>query len=706
MDLSLIITIALTAITLIVWLYSFLMGTFRDGTAKAFWKFVWAGLSALAAFGIAMMLRGTVAEAVSTLGNSGIIDSEELVALFADFSDLISAFAGAIVTPILFCMLYLPVRWIFMIPQKLLWKHLVSPKLDKLIKDEAGELKIKGFLRFLWKIGGGVFRVAATIVLTSALFIGLTCYTVTVADAARPFVETYAGKLDKETVLLKDGGYAFADHFSVRTAAFTYGGLFRVMTGIEVGELKTNVPELFETTSLAAHRVITVMAPADDHEMTTEELVQLADETFAELCETDFFPSFVAFAMNELADMDEVKESLLESENDSLRDMAERLLELMRNATTESVRADLLSISDLLREASDSGILEFLLSEEEGKEFPIKNLMDEARLTRLFLVIYDNSFGRALFTPVINMALNTGLEALGAEPISLEANIENMSRTEMEAEARRLAKIIANLGAVLESTQENEGGVNIGSINVGALGEAFDLIKDSEILGGQFDQVLDAIGKSDAMSEALGEQGGAIIGAIKDAPSVEDALVISQSFAVMAEELSKVTQGGDAEINKDAVASALQGLVNSSSEENNEFILGKVDELLPGGEEDGQVMGTVKEIASAILDAVSDIDNLSDEQAKAEADSLLGLYDIVSGNTEVANNKEAAEEIIDNLASSTVLMKTVENAVESGNDFGVKENLPKETVDKIADVIESAEISEEQKATLLAFFGK
>lgn len=705
MDVALIITVVLTVITLAVWLFSFLMGFFRDGTAKAFWKFTWAGLAALATFGIVMAMRGAISDSMNQLINAASEGEGASATIVSMIGDIAGGFAGALVAPILFSIIYLPVRWIFLIPQKLLWKHLVSPNLDKLINDETGALKFKGVWGIFWNFGGGVFRVCATIVLTSAVFLGMTGYATTAFDAMRPFVsyvENQAG--DDGTKEALDGVYAFTDNFAVRTAAFTYGGLYRSMTSVEISGAKTSIPEMMKTASDAGYHMLTVLEAINNEGLNDQNAIDAADAVFKYISENDFYPAFLATVMNDLAESEELRDALLSEENEQTRDIMMKLLEAMKKADTESVRADLLTLSALTREMAESGILEFVLSDEEGKEFPIKNLMNEERLVRLLMVVYDNSFGRAIVTPVINMALNAGLESLGAEPITLDANIEHMSRSEMEEEAKRLAKIISNLGTVLDSVQGDN--VTLGSVNVGALGEAIDLIKDSEILGEKFDLVLDAVGKSETVSGALGEQGGTIIGALKDAPSVEDALVISQSFTVIAEELSKVTENGDVEVDKEAVAGALQGLVNSSSEENNEFILGKVDELFPEGEGTEEAAGAVKEIASAILGAVSDIEEISDEQAAIEADSLLGLYDMVSGKTEVTDNQEAAEEIIDNIAASTVLMKTVENAVESGNDFGLKENLPKETVDKIADVIESAEMTEEQRATLLAFFGK
>ena len=364
------------------------------------------------------------------------------------------------------------------------------------------------------------------------------------------------------------------------------------------------------------------------------------------------------------------------------------LVESLSNTTPDTVKQDIDTISNLIGTCIDEGVFTELAKEEPD---PLKLATNENLLEGVLAEAYKNERIRPIIAEIPNIVVTLMANSIVPEgdttPKPGAIDMSNITEADVRADAKTIAKVINKIMAFMESTEDldsSDPNAFIVNADLGSVGAAIDMLRNSALLGDTCQYVLTVMLNSDMVSD-LGFVSDDLINKLSDKNvKFENILTSAQKLAVMAISLS---QEG---INEDNYEEALKFMITEMSPEAADTLKSAIssDALKDFGmsEEEAETMSsTIGSVIDGISSATSD---MTEEQIEKEVEAITTIVNTMKDVSATGGNVDAdtlfgaegesvtgitAEELVDTVISSEIVSGAIIGASKNGNEEKVED---------------------------------
>lgn len=677
-------------------------------------------LSALISLGITLLMRNILGKQLSILTNLLPEAYKTIGELGVEVASLVSQTVDAFVLLFVFTSVFFIVRLIMLIPQYLICRKLpkgFDDAVNAAKADETGEgyeedRKSGIFIlwRTLWHGGAILCGALSAIIVVGAFLMPLSGIIVrggtVVSDVANVLATEPIPEEDtKGFRLVVEAADTFSSNPLFSVTDFFYGQtVFEPILTIKTDDGKINLAdEIVFAGDIACDIIPPIIHIAEDQRLMEGDGERLKAGA-EKLAENNFLLTFGSFMINAGAEsLDRSGDLIHEQKGEAEKAFNEDLMAVMKDMTPDTLAKDILTIADLGETLAESELV-YLIVGGDG-ELSLDRIAEEETLDETlgeaFGIIYDNEHAKSLLVSTINMGSNTVFEAIGAEPVYSDTDIDNVSREELVAEAGKLGETIRRISDFVESTSED--GSDITTYDLGAAGKAIDTLKSGVLFGNKVPELVDSIS---GIADNSGETGAnTVLETVKDAvidsDSAENVLNSTQSVAVISKELeSGETKGKENE----NLVSALETLNSNDSQKDREAITSLTEEILGVSSITSGASAQNVELVNDTVKAMNEVIGSEDFNAEAEADAIQTLYDAThaeSGN--VFDDVRSEKEAVDILLASDIAMNLIENLIEESKNYGIPDKLTEDNKTNIKNAVAENGADDARKQLLLTF---
>ena len=387
------------------------------------------------------------------------------------------------------------------------------------------------------------------------------------------------------------------------------------------------------------------------------------------LCEDEVFGNIVKeivpYAAEKWSEGEKFCEiSKPEIENVATKVLFDTMLVKMSAGDGENVQKDLNTSIDILEICNDVQLIETL---NNGGDVMTVLSSNEELISRIIDKALESNTLKSVMPEIINLGLDFIYKALdeNATPAKVTIKAENIN---WETEKPIIQKIFTNLVKIYADIDKAEDPLK--ALDFELMGETFDCLRDSSIMkaGKKGEEDITSVSKDliETLfdSDKLGDDAdklSAFKAKLLEVWDDED-VSLKETFKALGDALEVARSLDNLEnLNKEDLSKAVTTLVESG------VLKDVVEELVkdPSTLED---MGIPQEAAAVVSDTLTSIINPdSDIDVAKEVEALVEVYDIASqvlsaGDGEKVDITESASELVDSLASSSVILDLITTA--------------------------------------------
>lgn len=378
------------------------------------------------------------------------------------------------------------------------------------------------------------------------------------------------------------------------------------------------------------------------------------------------------------------------------------ILETLSTTDSENIKGDIETISNLLTVCIDSGVFK-----ELGREEPdfIAIMQKEDFIKSLLLEIYSNERTRPVIGYAMDIVVNMLSESFATEDTTAtkpeKIDMSSISKTDIENDAKLISGSLNKFIIFIDSTEgldSEDPNAFILYADLGALGGAIDMLRESVLLGESCEYLLNVMLDSDMIKE-LGFVNAEFISKLSDKSfKLENSLASAQKLAIMALNFS----GSD--ITEENFDEAIKFMVSEMTPETAEAIKSAISEetLKDFGMSDEEVNTMSSTISSIVDGMVNSTGNMTEEELEKESEAVSTLVDTMKGAVSSENEGTSnvfggeddsktglsADAFVDTIVNSQVVSSAVVGATKNENGekvedpYGLSDSLTED--DKLA----------------------
>lgn len=405
------------------------------------------------------------------------------------------------------------------------------------------------------------------------------------------------------------------------------------------------------------------------------------------------------------------------------------ILRIFSDLDTSSSKEDITTVATVAEAVIDSGLLKEFMA--EGADILDVISSNEDKINKLIegvlLPIYDNERTRTLLEMGTNSLTNYIYKVYDnvngtTTPWCEQVDLDIVLREDMDAEADNIAGIITNIAKFAKDINVSESGeVNFydtfTNCDVGSLGKALDLMKNSIIFGKSYKFIVEALLRSESCAQLGIINEDFIRLVIDDNTSLEKVLVMRQDMARLTGK----------EKDPEKVAEAIEAILKNMSPEDAEVLKStmtpEVFEIFGMSEAKAQ---TLSKTLNSIVDGITGSGEISEENIEKEVQAIDKMVTVAKAATssseanvfsatdgEDSKTGMTADELVSSIMDSEIITTAVKSAAkdEEGNEvedpYGFSSALGEEDKQAASDAIKNyyaenktEENDEEMKDTL------
>lgn len=665
-----------------------LFGGMRKGAFRSGVKLGAVILSVIISLIITICLRGVLADILSNILQNNVLP--ETMQGQDAIVDLVSQIAAAVALLIDFGLIFLIVRLLMLIPQKLIEKVLPQKPL-------FASHTVLG--RLLWSGSGALCGVLASLLFFSVLAMPITGIVTRGGDA----VGRITGVLAKENV---GEATEYADEISEYTETVTNAPLFSVpdfFTGKTVFEPLTTISTEFGSINLTKEmNTITdslcqalpaALHVSESGTLEKEDALQLS-KAVETISRSDFMLAVGTWGAGYAGE--QMEKNSKPEPSVSKQALNEELASILTDMTPDALAADLQTLGDLAQVLAESPILK-MLAEDNNNPNPA-DLTDRKTMREAFGILYDNDHTKSLLIPLINLGTEFIFKSIGADPVYSDADIASLSKEQILEEADRLCSVADNISTFTKSMEGDD--KKLADYEMVSAGKALDSLKDSVLFGNQYKDVVMAVtsaggsNQNSALIESLGD-------AIVESESAEKLMNSAQNVVIMSDALEDTTAKGR---ENEKLVSSLDVLLNDTSPKDADALSGIASEHFLDNRENLDD-DTKQQILDDSMKALTAVCAEGAEDVEAEADAVQAFRDITDSKSDNVFEEVSEEKTVDTFLSSKLAMEMLKNLNQDNRDYGVREKLTDENKANISAALENSSADEAKKLIVGQFFG-
>ncbi|MBO5778881.1 MAG: hypothetical protein J6R82_04870 [Clostridia bacterium] len=369
---------------------------------------------------------------------------------------------------------------------------------------------------------------------------------------------------------------------------------------------------------------------------------------------------------------------------------------LLSDTDPETLSEDLETAADLTKAIAGSTILKALMQADQDPD--PADLMDRTAMRECFGILYDNDHTKSLLVPLINLGTEIIFQSMGATPVLSTADINDLSREQILAEADRLCDVAENISSFTASTQVEDS--KLADYEMVAAGKALDALKESVLFGGQYPEIVKAVtsasgsNENSALMESLGD-------AIVESESAEKLMNSAQNVVIMSDALEDSTSKGR---NDQKLVSALDVLLNHTSPKDADALSGIAGEHFFDGKNNLD-NDTKQQILEDSIKAMSAVCERGAKDVEIEADAVQIFRDLTESKSSNIFAEVSEKKTVDTFLESELAMEMLKNLNAENRDYGLRAKLTLANKVKLSSALESSNADEARKQIVRQFFG-
>ena len=386
--------------------------------------------------------------------------------------------------------------------------------------------------------------------------------------------------------------------------------------------------------------------------------------------------------------------------DEELQPLFDTLLLNLAVAQGDTIKNDIDTTLDVIIIANDAQLIKTLAENgdimdvfsAEGNENLVSNIIAKA---------LESSTLKAILPDVVNVGMNFVYEGLNIDKTQIgdiEVDSDDVNWTE---ESSKLQAIFSGVIKIYNQIQEGTeaGGSAIEHLDFKLLGETFDNIRMSELLGPSSLNIMEALLNSE---EIVGDNKDTLAPFITELKTVwaDTTKSLTPIFEAIGKAitLAKDLQSGAENFNAENLGDILSSLTDIAQDEALKGVVEGVvnTDTLQGLGLDKETADVVTETISSIIGA--DYSEESGNNLDKEIDAAIKIYDVANKvinndssdpESKVEISADDCEEIVNTLADSTILLDTIAQSGSGVENLNISENLSTETQEEIKDKIDS-----------------
>ena len=370
------------------------------------------------------------------------------------------------------------------------------------------------------------------------------------------------------------------------------------------------------------------------------------------------------------------------------QDLFDGVLESFKETSSESIKEDFGTIANLMEICIDEGVFTELAKEEPDA---LKLATNAELLESIFAEAYKNVRIRPVIGYIPDLLVSIIGENFADEgdttPKPDSVDVNTLTEAQIRADAAAIAGVIEKVLDFMESTENldsSDENAFILHADLGSLGAAIDMLRNTALLGNSSEYILTVLLNSEMVSD-LGFVSDDLIAKLTDkSTKFENILVSAQKLAVMAISLSK--EG----INEDNYEEALKFMITEMSPEAADTLKSVIttDALKDFGMS-AEEADTMSNTINSVIDGISSAtENMTEEQVEKEVEAISTIVGVMQDITSEGSNVDVdkifgeegdsvtgitADELVDTVLSSEIISNAVIGASKGENDEKVED---------------------------------
>lgn len=550
--------------------------------------------------------------------------------------------------------------------------------------------------KILWKVSAALCGALSSVLLLGAFLMPVSGLLTRAGDAVYRVTDTMAnenyGKYSDE---ISEYAHAISSAPLFTVTDFFYGKtVFEPLTTFETDYGKVSLSsELENAADLVCEALPIVIHLQNEGTVRSDDVGHLT-ATAERLSESEFLMSVATYFVNRAGD--EMGESSDKPATAGKQALQDELSTLMSDMESDELSASLDTVISLIDELADSPLLKALTTDDAVLK--PADLADREMLQNLFGILYDDPNTQTLLVPLMNFATESVFQSMNAEPVYSNADINQISRDEILAEAGRICDAAEGLAAFAESVDAE--GSDISTYRLKEAGKALDSLKASVFFGDQYDSLVDSLTTTAAGENADSSLMNALGDALREGDSAEALLNSAQSLAVMSKALQSEDKKGS---ENEELMSSMDVLLNQTTAENADTLSGIAGDHF-FSDTPSVNAETQSQMIEDYMSALVTVSAQEEKDVAAEADAMQVVYDIAHSNNSNAFEKVSEEEAIDKLLDSDIAFEMLKKLNTEGRDYGIRAKLTDANRAKINAAIEASDATADRKEAVETFF--
>ena len=383
----------------------------------------------------------------------------------------------------------------------------------------------------------------------------------------------------------------------------------------------------------------------------------------------------------------------------SMQSLIDVVLLKLSVAQGDTIKTDIDTTLDIIMIANDANLIKTI--SENGDIMDVLSAPgNETLISDIIGKALESTTLKAVLPEIVDVGMGFVYDALDIDKEDVGDIDVDSDEVNWNEETPRLQTIFTNVIEIYDQIQEGteEGGSALEYLDFKLLGETFDNIRISQLLGPTAIPIMDALLKSE---EIVGSDKTILAPFIDQIKSVCDPNKPFEPLAPTFEtigktlKLAKDMQNNDGSFNPDDIGDILTDLATNGS------LKGVVNEVV--NTDTLQNMGLNKETADMVDDTISSVINAdysaeSGNDLAKEIEAAKEVYDIANKvinndssdpESKVEISAEASESLVSSLADSTVLLNKISEEGSGVENLKISENLTEESQNNIKNQIDS-----------------
>lgn len=397
-----------------------------------------------------------------------------------------------------------------------------------------------------------------------------------------------------------------------------------------------------------------------------------------------------------------------ELEDPAMQKLFDLVLLNLSTSSGDTVKNDVDTSLELVMLVNDATLLKTLTDGGDIMDV-LRKPENEDLISRIIGKALESDTLKAVLPEVFNVAMNSVYDALGIDADTIDDITISSGDVNWDTETPLLQTIFNNVFNIYDQIDEgkSQGDDALESLDFSLLGETFDSLRDSQLLGESSLEIMKALLSSE---EIVGEGNETLNTFIIELEEIWDDkdTSLKDTFVSLGKalKLAKTMQSTPEDFNTDDLADVLTDL--ATNEATKEIVKEVIkEETLKDLGLDDKTAGLVNETISSVLE-------LPEEELEQEIEAVKEVFNVANKvlNVDTTENPEAKAEVsteesaalVEALAGSTTILDEITKEDSAVKDLDIAGSLSEESKTNISAEIEKVQ-DEEIKNKLKELFG-